>query len=154
MDQYSWLKFINHFRTKLGETPWNRWVIFLDHHDYHYDDNSFDLMYLNFIHIFILNKRDSDNNQPNDNCPNAYLKVMYNKKKGDWVERFVTTKLTPPYMNKVLVVTRDYYKLDVEHFFSKNLWNNNLLYIKTLGRIEAAEVTCISTIQTGSRGKS
>ena len=69
-------------------------------------------MVSNFIQPFKLKGGDSENDQLDYNGPNAALNAVYNSKRGEWIERVVSKKITPPRINTVLVPIRGGYKLN------------------------------------------
>ena len=107
MNHEGCLKAIIYFRNASGETAWNNQVILFDGHVPQYDVDSSYLMVSNFSHPFTLKVGESNNYHPNDNGPNASLKLVYTKKKCYRKERFETSKFTLPHISTVIVTMRD-----------------------------------------------
>jgi len=74
MDRDGWFKTIHNFTKLCGARPSNPQYLFFDGPDSHWDADALDLMHTNDIYLYFLKARDSENDQPNDNGPNACLK--------------------------------------------------------------------------------
>ena len=83
MDRDGWFKTIHNFTKLCGASPKNSQYLFFDGHNSHWDADALDPMHTNDVYLYFLEASDSKNDQPNDNGPNACLKGLYNKEKGE-----------------------------------------------------------------------
>ena len=103
MDRDRRLKAMTQFSNVCGFYPVNKQIIFFGVHDIQFDDFALMHMERQNIQPFILKSGDSVNDQRNNNGPNAKLKSLYNEVKSAWMLKYGTTKMSPHYMNYILV---------------------------------------------------
>ena len=76
MDRYGWLKYITQLSNICGASLVNNHILFFDGHGSHFDNGTLIKMMCKNIQPFVLKSGNSINDQPNDNGPNAKLRLV------------------------------------------------------------------------------
>ena len=79
IDDDGWYKAMRLFVKLSGAHETNIQALFFDEFDAHWDGDALEYLTKNFVQTFFLKSNDSENNQPNDNGFNAFVKAKYNQ---------------------------------------------------------------------------
>ena len=98
MDRKGWFKTMYNFINLCGASKGNSNFIFFNGHHSHWNPDAININFINFICNFFLKTGESEKNQPNNNGPNFCPKVLYNKMKEIWCEKYGMTTFTSPHI--------------------------------------------------------
>ena len=97
-----WIKYMAHLVSMCFSSVLNTQVLFYDARNSHFDYSSFNILWSNHIHSFILESGYSVRNHSNHKVPNLNLNNLHVYSRINWMRKHGNLKFIPDHMNDVL----------------------------------------------------